>query len=479
MRARCSRRRLAGSPKSCTASGGGSGSTPTRRARASACPRWSIRSNPGLTGGVQNQPDFQAGCADHRTHFANEVPRFVREAMREYGELTGRSYSPVKTFMCDDAETVMIGLGSVTDDAEAVATYLRSQGKKVGVVSVKLLQPFPEAELVAALKGKKAVTVLERSDVTALTSMVTQALFKARENAERRAPCRHSGDRRRCRKITTAIFGLGAHDLQPRHLIAAFKNMDNRRARRSSISARSSSPRRPRRGLRELQAKLKAAYPETELMALETEANPHLLPAVGVPRPLPFGGRLRHHRHRQAADRHPRRRARTALEGGAEIRLGEERRADQLLHHAEPRAGEDHQRRARRRRNRRSRRTTRCSATPIRCAVWSRAAPSSCNRTFRRSKFGSELPAQARKTIRDKKINFFVIDAFAVAKRHAPTPELETRMMGIAFIGAVCGHVDRVTAGASQDAMLEEDPPADHQEVRRQGRRASSKATWR
>ena len=43
--------------------------------------------NPGLTGGVQNQPDFQAGSADHRTHFANEVPRFVREAMREYGEL--------------------------------------------------------------------------------------------------------------------------------------------------------------------------------------------------------------------------------------------------------------------------------------------------------------------------------------------------------------------------------------------------------
>ena len=65
-----------------------------------------------------------------------------------------------------------------------------------------------------------------------------------------------------------------------------------------------------------------------------------------------------------------------------------------------------------------------------------------------------ELPAQARKTIRDKKIKFFVLDGFAVAKPHAPTPELETRMMGIAFIGAICGHVDRITAGASQEAML-------------------------
>ena len=54
--------------------------------------------------------------------------------------------------------------------------------------------------------------------------------------------------------------------------------MEERTTLRSSISARSSSPRTPRRALAELQAKLKAAYPETELMALETEANPNLLP---------------------------------------------------------------------------------------------------------------------------------------------------------------------------------------------------------
>ena len=130
--------------------------------------------NPGLTGGVQNQPDFQAGLVDHRTHFVNDIPRFVRQAMDEYGELTGRIYNPVQTFMAEDAEHVIVGLGSVTDDAEATATYLRSQGKKVGVVSIKLLQPFPEGELVAALDGKKAVTVLERSEVTALTNLVTQ-----------------------------------------------------------------------------------------------------------------------------------------------------------------------------------------------------------------------------------------------------------------------------------------------------------------
>ena len=75
--------------------------------------------------------------------------------MEEFSALTGRDYGPIKTFMCDDAETVMLGLGSVTDDAQAVATYLRGQGKKVGVISIKLLQPFPEAEVVAALQRQE------------------------------------------------------------------------------------------------------------------------------------------------------------------------------------------------------------------------------------------------------------------------------------------------------------------------------------
>ena len=182
--------------------------------------------NPGLTGAVQNQPDFQAGAADHRTHFASAVPALVRQAMDEYSALTGRHYSPVHTYMCDDADYVMVGVGSVTDDVEAVVTYLRGQGKKVGVISVKLLQPFPEAELVAALAGKKGVTVLERSEQTELTTFVTQALFKARENADQK---RHDGIPaiKAMPRLTTAIFGLGGHDLQPRHLVAAFKNMES------------------------------------------------------------------------------------------------------------------------------------------------------------------------------------------------------------------------------------------------------------
>jgi Pyruvate/2-oxoacid:ferredoxin oxidoreductase gamma subunit len=81
-----------------------------------------------------------------------------------------------------------------------------------------------------------------------------------------------------------------------------------------------------------------------------------------------------------------------------------------------------------------------------------------------------DIPLAARKTIRDKKIKFFVLDGFKVAKPHAPTPELETRMMGIAFIGAICGHVDRIVGGATHEACWKKIRQDLTQEVRRQGR---------
>jgi pyruvate-ferredoxin/flavodoxin oxidoreductase len=407
--------------------------------------------NPGLTGGVQNQPDFQAGSVDHRTHFVVEVPRFVREVMREYAALTGRSYQPVQTFQCEDAETVVVGLGSVTDDAEAVAAHLRKQGKKVGVVSIKLLQPFPEAELVQALKGKRAVTVLERSETTALTAFVTQALFKGVENAN---GIRHPGipPLHSLPKVTTAIFGLGAHDLQPRHLVAAFRNMETRNVPFVYLGSQFFAKNPPPQ-LAALQARLKSAYPDTEWMALETEPNPALLPASAF--------RVRFHSiggygtiatgklitdilagvlglHSKAAPKYGSEKSGAPTNYYITLSPEPVKLTNAELEDVEIVISPDHR--------------VFGHTNPLRGLV--------DGGTFvLQSSLGplevwKELPEQARRTLRAKKIQFFVLDGFAVAKRHAPTPELETRMMGIAFIGAVCGHVDRIKAGASEEALL-------------------------
>ena len=409
--------------------------------------------NPGLTGGVQNQPDFQAGLVDHKTHFVNEIPNFARQAMDEYGDLTGRYYNPVQTFLADDAEHVIVGLGSVTDDAEAVATYLRGQGKKVGVVSIKLLQPFPEGELVAALDGKKAVTVLERSEVTALTNLVTQSLFKARENYDL---IRHRGipPIGSLPKISTGIFGIGAHDLQPRHLIAAYRNMESTLNvpffyLGSQFFEKNPSPRNA-----ELQQRLKQAYPETEFMALETKENPSLLPAEAF--------RIRFHSvggygtiatgklltdilagvmglHSKSAPKYGSEKSGAPTNFYISLSPEPIKITNAELEDVEIVVSPDHK--------------VFSHTNPLRGLVEDGTLIMQSHHTP--LEVWQELPAFARKTIREKRIQFYIVDAFGVAKKHAPVPDLEIRMMGIAFIGAICGHVDRIASGGSEDAILE------------------------
>ncbi len=253
-------------------------------------------------------------------------------------------------------------------------------------------------------------------------------------------------------KITTAIFGLGAHDLQPRHLVAAFKNMEGRNAPfvylGSQFFTKTQFPR-----ITALQDRLKAAYPETEFMALETEANPRLLP--------PSAFRIRFHSVGGYGTIATGKLLTDILAGVLEMRskaapkYGSEKSGAPtnyyitlspdpvLITNAELEDVEivispDHK--------------VFSHTNPLKGLVeggsfilQTRLEPLEAWR---------EMPQWARKTIREKNIRFFVVDGFAVAKRHAPTPDLETRMMGIAFIGALCGHVDRVKSGASQDALL-------------------------
>ncbi|MFB9619940.1 2-oxoacid:acceptor oxidoreductase family protein [Brooklawnia cerclae] len=411
-------------------------------------------SNPGLTGPVQNQPDFQAGIVDHRTHFVAEVPRLARQAMDEYSKLTGRTYSPVQTYDVEDADYVFVGLGSVCDDIRAVLPYLRSQGIKAGLVAIKLLQPFPEAEVVAALRGKKAVTVMERSDQMALTQFVTQAMFKGAANASHPGRFIDVEPVEELPALTSAIFGLGGHDLQPRDLIAAARNMAGDNASPLVYLGSTFFSDEAEGSFSELESRLAAAYPETTLMSLPTGANPDLLPDGAL--------RIRFH----------------SVGGYGTIATGKLMTdilagALGLYSKSAPKYGSEK------------------SGAPTNYYITLSPEPvlvtnaeledvevvlSPDHKVFQhtdplkglvpggtlilQSSLTPEqtwraLPAKARRTIREKGIRFSIIDAFSVAAEHAPTPELQTRMMGIAFIGAVVGGVDRVARGTSVDALRE------------------------
>jgi pyruvate ferredoxin oxidoreductase alpha subunit len=88
----------------------------------------------------------------------------VKAVGAEYSALSGRPFDVIETWGMDDAEVAVVVIGSTAGNARAVARHLRADGKKVGVVKVRVWRPFPYAELAAALKGVKAVAVLDRAE---------------------------------------------------------------------------------------------------------------------------------------------------------------------------------------------------------------------------------------------------------------------------------------------------------------------------
>jgi pyruvate ferredoxin oxidoreductase alpha subunit len=91
------------------------------------------------------------------------APEVIRDAYREYYELTGRQKEPfVEEYMTDDADYVLVGQGTIAMPARVIVRRLREQGHKVGFARLKWFRPFPADEVVARLSRFKAVGIIDR-----------------------------------------------------------------------------------------------------------------------------------------------------------------------------------------------------------------------------------------------------------------------------------------------------------------------------
>jgi pyruvate ferredoxin oxidoreductase alpha subunit len=89
----------------------------------------------------------------------------ITQAYREFKDVFGRDYTNsifIEEYMTDDADIVLMGMGTVSMPARVTVRKLREQGKKVGFVRLKWLRPFPTEELRQSLSRFKAVGVIDR-----------------------------------------------------------------------------------------------------------------------------------------------------------------------------------------------------------------------------------------------------------------------------------------------------------------------------
>lgn len=167
-----------------------------------------------MTGVVQNQDSYMKGRIGQRT-FYDGLPDALEASMAEWTRLTGRPYAPIDAYRCEDATEIIVSMGTLADTAAAVVDHLRTDGRAVGSVAVTAFRPFPAEALAAALHGATTVGVLERTDDPAagsnpLTREVKAALYD-RINGSDRGP-----------QVKSASAGLGSRDVTPGDLVAMF-----------------------------------------------------------------------------------------------------------------------------------------------------------------------------------------------------------------------------------------------------------------
>ena len=107
----------------------------------------------------------------------------ILQVAAEYEKISGRKYGLFEAYKTEDADYVMLIMGSAAGTAKQAVDDLRAQGKKVGVLKLRVFRPFPAKEIAEALRNCKAVAVMDRCESyngngAALGSEVSAALFR-------------------------------------------------------------------------------------------------------------------------------------------------------------------------------------------------------------------------------------------------------------------------------------------------------------
>ena len=141
----------------------------------------------------------------------------IDDAEEKFSEIFDRKYSgAIETYKCDDADFVIVTLGSIAGLVRSVVDDTREQGKKVGLLKIRYMRPFPAKEISNALKNCKSFAVLEKdisfgSEGTVFTN-VKGALFDAQIT----------------KPALNFIGGLGGDDITTENIIDIFKQIQRK-----------------------------------------------------------------------------------------------------------------------------------------------------------------------------------------------------------------------------------------------------------
>lgn len=170
--------------------------------------------NPVIRGTAQN-PDIYFQTREAVNGYYDALPEIVEGYMQEINKLTGRDYHLFNYYGAEDAEEIIITMGSSTETVRTVVEKLNEQGRKVGVLCVHLYRPFSMKHFMSAVPASvKRIAVLDRTKEPGAFGEPLYLDVRAAFYASDRNPM-----------IIGGRYGLGSKDLVPADIVAVFDNL--------------------------------------------------------------------------------------------------------------------------------------------------------------------------------------------------------------------------------------------------------------
>ena len=174
-----------------------------------------LNPNRPVSRGTAQNPDIYFQTRESVNRFYDDIPEVVEGYMAEITKLTGREYHCFDYYGAEDADRVIVAMGSSTDVAEETIDYLMARGEKVGVVKVRLYRPFSAERLIKVIPSTvKKIAVLDR---TKEPGSIGEPLFLDVQSAfygKANAPI-----------IVGGRYGLGSKDPNPTQINVVYENL--------------------------------------------------------------------------------------------------------------------------------------------------------------------------------------------------------------------------------------------------------------
>ena len=175
--------------------------------------------HPCQRGSAQN-PDIFFQAREACNPYYDALPAIVQEYMDKVNAKIGTDYKLFNYYGAEDAEKVIIAMGSVCDTIEETIDYLRAAGEKVGVVKVRLYRPFCAQALIDAIPDTvKYINVLDRTKEPGAEG---EPLYLDVVSALK-------GSKFDSIPVNCGRYGLGSKDTTPAQIVAVFNNVDRKR----------------------------------------------------------------------------------------------------------------------------------------------------------------------------------------------------------------------------------------------------------